>query len=229
MKEFKKSKKLIKTLLVLCMLISAGCTNQQRKPTQILKYEEEKFEQIEEKEIKQGTREVNIEEKRYNKEKKAYVNGEDTLFTGIFSIRYAGHLLYFEEYKEGVLDGDKVWFGNDGTVGMREKYVDGKKNGDQITYHVNGNIRSVIPYVNNRIEGIIEWYDAEGLLIDQSEMKNGTGRFVKYWENGNIQEEGNYKNYRKVGDWTEYNKDKVVEKVITYSDSGKVLKTRWYN
>lgn len=222
-------KKVIKIFLILTMLIAAGCSNQQKKQVQVLKYEEEKFEKIEEKEIKPGTREVNIEDKRFNSQKKAYVKGEEELFTGIFSIRYAGHLLYFEEFKNGVLDGDKVWFGNDGTVGMREKYSGGKKNGEQITYHVNGNVRSIIPYVNNRIEGTIEWYDTEGLLFDQSEIKNGTGRFVKYWENGNIQEEGNYKNYRKVGDWSEYNKDKVLEKVITYSNNGVPVKTRWYN
>ena len=222
-------KNLKKIFVILCMIIAAGCANQQRRPGESIKYEEEKFMQIEEKEIKPGTREVNIEEKKYNKEKKAYVNGETELFTGIFSIRYAGHLLYFEEYKDGVLNGDKVWFGNDGTVGMREKYVDGKKNGDQITYHINGNVRSIIPYKDGKIDGVIEWYDKEGLLIDQSEIKNGTGRFVTYWENGNVQEEGNYKDYRKVGEWTEYNKDKVVEKVITYSNKGVPVKTRWYN
>lgn len=222
-------KKLSKILLILCLLIGAGCSNQSKKQTQVLIYEEEKFEKIEEQEIKPGTREVNIEEKKYNKQKKAYVKGEEQLFTGIFSIRYAGHLLYFEEYKEGVLDGDKVWFGNDGTVGMREKYSNGKRNGDQITYHVNGNIRSITPYKDGKIDGIIEWYDINGLLIDQSEIKNGTGRFVRYWENGNIQEEGNFKDHKKVGDWTEYNKEKVVEKVITYSQKGVPVKTRWYN
>lgn len=222
-------KNLKKLFITLCVIIGAGCTNQQVKPNETFKYEEEKYIQIEEKEIKAGIREVNIEEKRINKEKKVYVKGESNLFTGIFSIRYAGHLLYFEEYKDGVLDGDKVWFGNDGTVGMREKYVAGKKEGDQITYHINGNVRSITPYKNGRIEGVVEWYDTNGLLVEQNEIINGTGRYVTYWENGNIQEEGNYKNYKKVGDWTDYNKDKQVEKVITYSNSGAIIKTRWYN
>ncbi len=222
-------KNLKKLFITLCVIIGAGCTNQQIKPNETFKYEEEKYIQIEEKEIKAGIREVNIEEKRINKEKKVYVKGENNLFTGIFSIRYAGHLLYFEEYKDGVLDGDKVWFGNDGTVGMREKYVAGKKEGDQITYHINGNIRSITPYKNGRIEGVVEWYDINGLLVEQNEIINGTGRYVTYWENGNIQEEGNYKNYKKIGEWTDYNKDKQIEKVITYSKSGTVIKTRWYN
>ena len=220
-------KNLAKIFLILCLITGAGCTNQQKTQTQILLYEEEKFEKIEEKEIKPGTREINIEAKKFNKDKKAYVHGETELFTGIFSIRYAGHLLYFEEYKNGVLDGDKVWFGNDGTVGMREKYENGKRNGYQITYHLNGNIRSIIPYKNGKIEGIIEWYDINGLLVEQSEIKNGTGKFISYWENGNIQEEGNYKNYRKVGEWTEYNQNKEIEKIITYSDKGNIIKIKW--
>ncbi len=218
-----------KIFIVLCMIITVGCTNQQRKPSEMFKYQEEKYEQIEEKEIKAGIREVNIEKKKYNSNKKAYVQGEEDLFTGIFSIRYAGHLLYFEEYKDGILDGDKVWFGNDGIVGMREKYVNGKRNGEQITYYINGKIKSVIPYKNDKIDGIIEWYNEDGLLIDQQDITNGTGKYTSYWENGNIQEEGSYKNYIKVGDWTKYNKNKVKEKTITYSQSGKILKIKWYN
>lgn len=218
-----------KIFIIFCVLMGSACTNNQAKQVHTIKYEDEKFEKIEEQEIKEGTREVNINEKRLNKNRKAYVAGEEELFTGIFSLRYAGHLLYFEEYKDGVLDGDKVWFGNDGTVGMREKYVDGKKEGDQITYHINGNIKSIIPYKNGKIDGIVEWYDKTGLLVDESDITNGTGRFVRYFDNGNVQEEGNFKNYLKVGEWKEYNKNNVLEKVITYSKWGKKLKTRWYN
>ena len=221
-------KNLKKLFIVLCVIIGAGCSNQKLRPEETFKYEEEKFIQIEEKEIKPGIREVNIESKRLKKDKKAYVKGEENLFTGIFSIRYAGHLLYFEEYKDGVLDGDKVWFGNDGTVGMREKYLNGKKDGDQITYHINGKLRSITPYKNGNIEGVVEWYDMNGLLVAQNEIIKGTGKYVTYWENGNIQEEGNYKNYKKVGDWIEYNEDKEIEKIITYSNKGNVIKTRWY-
>lgn len=219
-----------KMFIIFCVLMgTAACTNTKTNQVQTIKYEDEKFEKIEEQEIKEGTREVNINDKRLNRNKKAYVAGEEGLFTGIFSLRYAKHLLYFEEYKNGVLDGDKVWFGNDGTVGMRENYVNGKRDGDQITYHLNGNIKSIIPYKNGKIEGTIEWYNVDGTLIDQSEIKNGTGRFVKYFENGNVQETGKLKNNLKVGEWKEYNKDKELEKVITYSNNGRKIKTRWYN
>ena len=223
-------KNLKKIAIIFCLLLGAtACVNNRPKPIQTIKYEDEKFEKIEQKEIKEGIREVDISKKRLNKNKKAYVAGETELFTGIFSLRYAGHLLNFEEYKNGVLDGDKVWFGNDGTVGMREKYVNGKKNGDQITYHLNGNIRSIIPYKNGNINGTIEWYDPNGLLIDESVITNGTGRFVRYFENGNIEKEGYFKNYRKVGEWKTYNQNRVLEKIITYSNNGGVIKTRWYN
>lgn len=222
-------KNLKKIFVIFCMIVLAGCTNKQLRPEDTFKYEEEKFIQIEEKEIKPGLREVKIDDKRLNKDKKAYVKGEETLFTGIFSIRYAGHLLYFEEYKEGILDGDKVWFGNDGTVGMREKYINGKKEGDQITYHINGNVRSITPYKDGKIEGVVECYDKNGLLVNQNEIKNGTGRYVTYWENGNIQEEGSYKDYKKVGDWIEYSVDKVVEKIITYTNKGTIAKIKWCN
>ena len=77
-------KNLVKIFLILCMVAEMGCTNQQKKQTQILLYEEEKFEKIEEKEIKPGTREVNIELKKFNKNKKAFTTpGNGSLYDAI--------------------------------------------------------------------------------------------------------------------------------------------------
>ena len=64
--------------------------------------------------------------------------------------------------------------------------------------------------------------------VELGEKLNVSKQSISNWENGNIQEEGNYKNYRKTGDWTEYNREKEIEKVITYSDKGAVIRTRWY-
>lgn len=219
-----------KIVMIFCLTLGVvACTNSNRNSVKLIKYEDERFERIEQKEIKAGIREVSIEDKRLNREGKAYVIGENELFTGIFSLRYAGHLLSFEEYKDGLLDGDKVWFGNDGTVGMREKYVSGKKDGDQITYHLNGNIKSIIPFKNDKIDGIMEFYNPDGLLIDERVINNGTGEFVRYFDNGNVEEEGSLKNNKKIGEWKTYNKENILEKIIVYSKNGQKIRTKWYN
>lgn len=180
-----------------------------------------------EKELNKELREVPLKNKIY-KNKLAYVDGEEIPFTGVFTNRYIGHLLYFEEYKNGLLHGSRAWFGDDGSIGLRKNYIEGIENGEQISYYPNGNIRSIFPYINGKIEGIIEWYRQDGSIFDSSEIINGTGRFVIYWNNGKIKTEGYLSKNLKTGIWKEFNQKGELEKEITYSKRGTILKEKWY-
>lgn len=214
-----------KILLLIILGIITGCTstntnmNNLKANTEIILQSE--------KELNKDLREVPIEKKVY-KGKIAYVNGEDIPFTGVFTSRYIGHLLYFEEYKNGLLDGAQVWFGDDGSIGMRKYFTLGKQTGEQITYYPNGNIRSIFPFKDGKIEGTIEWYNKEGLIFDTSEIINGTGRYIIYWNNGKIKEIGNFVKHKKTGIWKEFNQEGQLEKETQYSNKGTILKQKWY-
>ena len=213
-------------ILSITSFIICSCSSVEKKPTPVTPQITEIVMQSE-KELNKELREVPIKKKIY-KNRLAYVEGEEVPFTGVFTNRYIGHLLYFEEYKDGLLNGSKMWFGDDGSIGMKKSFIDGKENGEQITYYPNGNIRSIFPYINNKIEGVIEWYSPNGFLFDSSEIINGTGRYVIYWNNGNIKISGNLTKNLKTGTWKEFNSKGELEKEITYTKRGTILKEKWY-
>lgn len=214
-----------KFLLLIILSLVVGCTSTNTRVNNLKTNTEIVLQS--EKELNKSLREVAIEKKVY-KGKIAYVAGETTPFTGVFTSRYIGHLLYFEEYKNGLLDGAQVWFGDDGNIGMRKYFVSGKQVGNQITYYPNGNIRSIFPFKDGKVEGTIEWYNRNGLLFDTSEIIDGTGRYIVYWNNGKIKEIGNLTKHKKTGTWKEFNQEGEIEKEIQYSNKGTILKQKWY-
>ncbi|MFA6708284.1 MAG: toxin-antitoxin system YwqK family antitoxin [Fusobacterium sp.] len=211
-------KKLLITLLLGFTLI--GCSNLENKKENVF---------VPESILPKDVRAVSIYKKAYDKGNKiAYVKGETEPFTGVFTLKYIDHILHFEQYRDGKLDGDVAWFNNEGVLGMRHKYKEGKLNGEQYTYYDNGNIRSIITYVDGKLNGKIEWYTREGILFDSREIINGTGGYILYWENGKVQEEGNYKNGKKIGSWKKYNNTGEIIKEVVYSSNGYISKVRWY-
>lgn len=212
-------------ILIMTTFIISSCSSTQKQTTPTPQLTEVVMQS--EKELNKELREVPIKNKIY-KNRLAYVEGEEIPFTGVFTNRYIGHLLYFEEYKNGLLNGSKMWFGDDGSIGMKKSFIDGKETGEQITYYPNGNIRSIFPYINNKIEGVIEWYTPSGFLFDSSEVINGSGRYVIYWDNGNVKMTGTLTNNLRTGTWKEFNQKGEVEKEITYSNRGTILKEKWY-
>ena len=97
-------------ILITTALLICSCTSVEKKQP-ILQSTEIVMQS--ERELNKSLREVPLKDKVY-KNKLAYVNGEEIPFTGVFTNRYIGHLLYFEEYRNGLLHGSRAWFGDDG-------------------------------------------------------------------------------------------------------------------
>lgn len=174
-----------------------------------------------------GINQVNIAEKTI-KNKLVY-NKKDMSkpFTGKFLLVIGVHEHYVEEYKDGKLDGEKLWFAEDGTLGMKEVYKNGKKNGVQETYYdETGGIRSRINYKNDKVFDFIEWYKEDGTLREKINLNNGTGKWKVYWNNGNIKEEGNLINGIPNGEWKKYSTDGKLEKKTVYKN-GALISQEW--
>jgi antitoxin component YwqK of YwqJK toxin-antitoxin module len=178
-------------------------------------------------EKKGNVREYTIDRMAQGKDKKIYLDNENTPYTGDFIIEVGGKVEYRESYVDGVLNGDKVWYGENGKIGLIEPYKNGKRMGTQISYYTNGTIRSKINYKDNRLDGTIEWFDKNGKLINSSKIINGNGNWLVYSHNGRLREKGNYKNWKKDGAWIKYFEDGSLEKKETYKD-GKLVKREWY-
>ncbi|WP_338976715.1 toxin-antitoxin system YwqK family antitoxin [Fusobacterium nucleatum] len=168
---------------------------------------------------------VDIYERKM-KDKIAYKEGSDIPFTGVFGVVIDDKIESYEEYKNGVLDGETAYFAKGKQVKLlSEMYTKGKLNGQQKSYYENGKLKSIVYYSNDRINGI-ESYDRNGKLLHKSIFENGTGDWKFYWSNGKVSEEGKYKAWRKDGVWKKYREDGSLDTVIKY-DNGRLLSEKW--
>ncbi len=168
---------------------------------------------------------VDIYERKM-KDKIAYKEGSDIPFTGVFGVVIDDKIESYEEYKNGVLDGETAYFAKGKQVKLlSEMYTKGKLNGQQKSYYENGKLKSIVYYSNDRINGI-ESYDRNGKLLHKSIFENGTGDWKFYWSNGKVSEEGKYKSWRKDGVWKKYREDGSLDTVIKY-DNGRLLSEKW--
>ena len=91
-------------------------------------------------EIKSILRVVDISEKTYGNDKLVYVKGENKPFTGKFALFLGEIIESSEEYKDGKLHGEKIWYSDDGKIVMSENYNNDKLDGEQKAYYANGQV-----------------------------------------------------------------------------------------
>ena len=160
------------------------------------------------------------------RDKIAYKEGSNTPFTGVFGIVIDGRIESYEEYKNGLLDGETAYFSKDKEIKLlSEMYSKGKLNGPQKTYYENGKLKSIVYYKNDRVDGIVE-YDKKGKLLHKSIFENGSGDWKLYWSNGKVSEEGKYVSGRKDGVWKKYREDGSLDTILKY-DNGRLLSEKW--
>lgn len=160
------------------------------------------------------------------RDKIAYKEGSNTPFTGVFGIVIDGKIESYEQYKNGLLDGETAYFSKDKEIKLlSEMYSKGKLNGPQKTYYENGKLKSIVYYKNDRIDGIVE-YDKSGKLLHKSIFENGSGDWKLYWSNGKVSEEGKYVSGRKDGVWKKYREDGSLDTILKY-DNGRLLSEKW--
>ena len=149
-----------------------------------------------------GIDQVNIAKKQV-RNRLAY-NGNSTVpFTGTFAAVVGVHKHYTEDYRDGKLNGYKIWYSEAGRVGLKEPYANGVKNGVQETYYRNtGNIRSRITYSGGRISG------------------------PATWDNGKIREKGRLAGGLQNGEWRSYTPKGELEKITNYRN-GSPLSQEW--
>ena len=168
---------------------------------------------------------VDIYERKM-KDKIAYKEGSNTPFTGVFGVVIDDKIESYEEYKNGLLDGETAYFAKGKQVKLlSEMYTKGKLNGQQKSYYENGKLKSIVYYSNDKINGI-ESYDRSGNLLHKSLFEGGTGEWKFYWSNGKVSEEGKYKAWRKDGVWKKYREDGSLDTIIKY-DNGRLLSEKW--
>ncbi|MFN8255677.1 MAG: toxin-antitoxin system YwqK family antitoxin [Bacteroidales bacterium] len=143
---------------------------------------------------------------------------------------------------------DGVWIAyceaNATQVGLKLHYKNGKRNGETISYWPNGNVQEKGLYQDGCLVGLNErWYES-GIKQSESNCQienaklfsskctkinywskegtqliiNGTGNYLSYHSNGNLQVNGTYLNGNQTGKWTWYYKNGNLQYIENYVD-----------
>jgi len=118
------------------------------------------------------------------KDKIAYKEGSNTPFTGVFGVVIDDKIESYEEYKNGLLDGETAYFAKGKQVKLlSEMYTKGKLNGQQKSYYENGKVNQDCNQQNDG-SWVCKNYDKDGKFLDEEiraaePISNGDTRF---WE-----------------------------------------------
>ncbi len=203
-------------------ILTQNETIKEEKKEEIIEQPQVK-EKIEEEIPKERIEDLGI--KRKSPDGKVYAGKETTPYTGKFALFLGDIIEYTETYVDGILNGPKTWYSYDGKVVLEENYKNDKIEGEQKAYYENGNIKSIVDYKNGRIVKI-EALAQDGTVLHKSDLSKGTGLWKYFWENGNILEEGSYKNWKKDGKWVKYRENGEVD-VTTIYKNGKLIEQIW--
>ncbi|HRY31527.1 MAG TPA: hypothetical protein P5531_01005 [Bacteroidales bacterium] len=142
-----------------------------------------------------------------------------------------GNIILSLEYRKGKKHGTKTTY----VEGERidEVFADDVKQGFMTYYFPDGKKKKEIPFSKGLEDGFAREYDQEGNVITLMEYKKGFlvsreyvnrrdkeglahGKWVTFWENGNIRSEGTYRAGKKNGYFREYTTDGKLFKIFKY-------------
>jgi antitoxin component YwqK of YwqJK toxin-antitoxin module len=120
------------------------------------------------------------------------MNGKRFIGRWVFYHKNSDQIMTIEHYNaEGLLDGKKSIFFENGSL-AEESY-----------------------YVNGELDGIYKWYAKDGTLLKSSQYKKGklNGLTKNYNALGKLVSEGHYKNDSKSGIWNYYENGKLKKEI----------------
>ena len=143
-------------------------------------------------------------------------------------------------YKNGLPDGQKLMFYNNGKLKFKGNYNNGKPVGEHIKYDKNGKIvekrtfKNGIPekvefYKNGRVVKKESYNSGKLAIVQNFENDKLTAetqyftdkeKYIEYYPNGKTKVEGYYKNKRKNGEWFFYDEagEKTMKKIYLKDD-----------
>ena len=110
--------------------------------------------------------------------------------------------------------GKWVYFFPNGTIFSEEFYTNGKLEGILKNYYKNGNILEITQYSRGMKNGVSEKFSDQEVLIEKVNYKNDilNGKGMYFELNGDLKEEGVYKDGKRIGKWEFYIGGKKVSK-----------------
>ncbi|MEP0985226.1 hypothetical protein [Ekhidna sp.] len=174
-----------------------------------------------------------------------YVNG---LFDGeIIDYNPEGVVVTTSNYESGRLNGPYKQYFDSGDLQQDGLYVRDRQEGEWKLYYQDGTLNATISLKDGELHGESKVYNADGSPLREfryegdkiSHLTNlwnsdgeqiiidGNGRFKSYHENGKLQEEGNVKDGKRVGNWTSYHPSGRKLSIGYYEKDQYVMQNAW--
>ena len=115
--------------------------------------------------------------------------------TGTWKYYHKGFdkVMILEEYKDGLLDGEKTIFYDTGSVAEKANYKNGKLQGKRLLYSEKGVVLEQLNYVMGELDGPAKFFNGKGELLSEGSYRNDKHYGIwKYYENGKIKKEKDF-------------------------------------
>lgn len=125
----------------------------------------------------------------------------DKIFIGkwVYYQNKSKGILMTENYNDqGVLEGEKLVYYENGQVAEKAYYLNGQIDGISTWYSPNGKLLKEFNYTNGQLHGMAKYYDKDGRLLAEGTYKNDKKHGIwKYYANGALTEEKDFTTYSK--------------------------------
>lgn len=124
---------------------------------------------------------------------------KDKLFIGkwVYYQNKSNGILTVEHYNNnGVLEGEKMVYYENGQIAEKSVYVNGEIDGISTWYSPIGKVIKEFTYQNGLLHGVSKYYDKDGQLLAEGSYRNDKKHGIwKYYENGKLTEEKDFTIY----------------------------------
>ena len=105
------------------------------------------------------------------------------------------NLMMVEYYKDGLLDGERINYYENGRVSETVSFVEGKKEGKELVYSEKNVLIKEFTYQNNELNGVNKFFTGRGVLIIEGMYKDDKkqGLWKYYDAAGNFERDKFYK------------------------------------
>jgi antitoxin component YwqK of YwqJK toxin-antitoxin module len=126
---------------------------------------------------------------------------KDKLFIGkwVYYQNKNKGILTIENYNDnGIMEGEKMVYYENGQVAEKSMYVNGEIDGISTWYSPIGKVIKEFTYNNGLLDGVSKYYDKDGQLLAEGTYRNDKKHGIwKYYENGELTEEKDFTTYSK--------------------------------
>jgi len=145
-----------------------------------------------------------------------YTVNQDSVKHGSYSRFYkSGKISEKANYDNGLLDGKRILFFDNGEQEIVEIYKQDSLHGEYKSFYPTGQVEFVCTYEDNKIQGKSKKYYESGKLLEEVIFENNeeNGPFKEYHSNGKLAWEGNY-----------INGENEIGVILQYDELGGLLK-----